>query len=823
MSKLYKIVAFYDSETNNVEDIHLNHAAYPVLHQFGYLKYAHCKLKDITPENVKRLLSIKTFRYTYEACNFLDEIASYYSDKDIIPVVAIHNLSFDMYALSSWLNSKEVRPLAKSATKPITFTILDEAGNPELVLFDTAQFSLKSLARMGQDCGMPKLVGSWNYNFQRTPETPLSKQEMEYALQDIYTLAAWLGFWARNNPDIDENKLGLNVVTATGVVREKRKLLFDGLKGIGNKYNIGRFWLYQNRKEAPKTDDELFTMQACTRGGFTFCASSHASIPYDLKQDSVFGYDATSMHPSEMISHAYPQEFKKASIAALKYAAITVQNTSINWILANWYKPFPVAFNAAFEFINLRPKENSLYKKEGIYPLAWQRLSKTKLAINEDNEAQSNFLEYISQLGYKDSASGAVHNFGKLVSAEKCVLYLTELAYWEVCQAYDFDEVIPLHGYITGRFCKPTDMSVISVMHFYKAKSIFKNAMLEYEKTNTISNADDLVKYAPDGIVREMAAGSASLNDVKAQMQNIKASINALFGIECTNEYRDNTILTENGITYAGNIGLDNAPKNPKSWYQFGQRIVAWSRVMQHIAMNLIYPYVKGIICGDTDSLKLYASENNINLIDKELAKISRAIDRGKAICCSRVKAAYPDYYDELKGIGYYVKEFEAKQFCASWNKAYAIKDEKGYNFTIAGITTNRRYIDADGNEYANSYNDLANWLEQNKGYRFEDVCNLLLGYNVSIHSSITKINSRRIPEWGSSICARFTDHTGKAALVSEPASVALYNDAKMIGGIEKDENKCNLEIALKNNPHISIDYVIIRWLAGYEPEVIKL
>ena len=360
-------------------------------------------------------------------------------------------------------------------------------------------------------------------------------------------------------------------------------------------------------------------------------------------------------------------------------------------------------------------------------------------------------------------------------------------------------------------------------MHFYKAKAVFKAALHEYETTNTISNAEELAKYTPIGLVNEMVAGNASMNDVKLQNLVTKSWLNSLFGIECTNEYRDDTILTECGIGYKGELGLNNAPKNPKSWYQFGQRIVGWSRIMQHIAMQLVKPYVNNIVCGDTDSIKLYLSKNNINLIDEALQPINEAIDIGKKACCRRVKNNYPEYYDELKSIGYYVKEFEVQQFCVAWNKAYVLKDNKGYHFTLAGFTTNRRHVFADGREFPNSYNDLAQWLEDNKAYSFSRVCNELLGYNVQIDSSITKINGRKIPEWTSIITGNFNDEYGNTYFVSEPAALALYNEPKFTSAIDNKENAINLEIALKNNSAISTDYVIIRWLADKIPQRIFL
>lgn len=819
----YRIVAFYDSETNNIEDVYTGHKAFPIVHQLGIINRSDIMLKDIDASNVEDVVTIKLYRHTFEACQALDALPGLFADEGIVPVVAVHNLGFDMYSLSDWLMRHEVKVLAKSSTKPISFQILDEEGMVSMIIWDSLQFSGKSLARMGADCGYPKLKGSWDYERQRTPETPLTEQEIAYAKHDIYALAAWFGFWCRNNPDIDEGKLGINVTTKTGIVREKRKVLFSSLKAEGSKHDIGRFWYYQNRKEMPKSDDELFTMQACTRGGFTFCSSRSASVVFDLHGDEhIYGYDATSMHPSCMVSHAYPENFSEASVKSLEYAARTVKATDVDWILNHWYKPFPTAFNACFEFENLRPKSGTPFEANGIYPLAYARMSDIGKAVNDDNEAQSIFMERIGEMGYRDLAIEPEYSFGKLVSARRCRLWLTELAFWEVCQCYDFDSVKPVSGYITSRFCKPTDMSIASVMHFYTAKRVLKDAAIEYEKHGKVSDTSELEKYAPAWLSEGSAQGTIDADDLKLELMSSKQSLNGLFGVECTNEYRDDTYLSSSGISYMGNFGMANAPKNPKSWYQFGQRIVGWSRIMQNIAIQLVSPHCKGIVCGDTDSLKLYSTEDKVASIDAALARLARSIDRGKFACTARIRKCHPSLYDSLDGIGYYMQEFKVRQFCASWNKAYVLKEHGRYNFTIAGITTDRRYIAADDEVFENSYNDLAAHLE-GEGWSFADICNLLLGYNIQIDSSITKINGRRIPEWGSNVFGTFTDYLGNSAMVAEPASLALFNMPKLVGGQDSKENAINMRIASDNNPDVNTRFMLLRWRAFESPDIIAL
>lgn len=804
--KPYRLCAFYDSETTNLatqQDI----KAFPILHQIG--TYHGDRLSDIEPGNVEDLVRIDLYRNTIDACAALDAIPETFPG--VVPVVAIHNLSFDMWPLMGWLLSHDVKVLAKSAAKPISFTILDEDGKPSMVLWDTLGFSMQGLAKMGAACGMPKLVGSWDYDLIRTPETPLTDDELAYARHDIYTLACWLGWWCRRNPDIEEGKLGLNVVTKTGIVREKRARLFDGLKGKGCSYNVGRFWHYLNREQLPKTDDELFTMHASTRGGFTFTASRWASRPFNLDDgECIAGFDATSQHPAQMLSRYYPLDFKECSPDRLDRLARIVSRKTVANILDNWAFPFPTAFNACFEFENIRLKPASMFEKEGIATLAYARFSNRYVSPDEfeDNESGENFKAHMHAIGYHDTCNDPVHAFGKLESASVAILFLTEIEYWICCQVYEWDGCKALFGYSTDHFSRPSDMCMLSVMEFYKAKSLFKAHMEKYlnrERLDDLSNVSD---YVPGSTLDAMRTGTASDSDVKATYQQLKANLNSLYGIECTNEARQDCALTSKGIAYTGAPGIGNLPKNPKAWYQFGQRVVAWSRVAQIVAMSLVHPHVKGIVNGDTDSLKVYVSRSELPAIKKRLAKMGECIDKAQREITYRVKKQYPQRYTFIPGLGSYELEFETTRYCAAWNKAYTIQrfDSKAgklrFDFTFAGITT-----DAS----PHSYNEMGDWLYEH-GWSFEAVCDTLLGYNVTVDATLTKQNARKQPEVGEIVNDRITDYLGKTAHVVEPASLALYPMRKMVGCTENAQNAANCRIAKENRPMVNDDYLMLEW-----------
>lgn len=796
-SPIYKIIGAYDSETTNYVLDGVN-VAFPILHQLGILN---TDIENVSADNVEQACSVHLYRHSLDLYETLDDIAA--SKHDFVPVICCHNLSFDMYGLSQWLARHDVKVLAKSATKPITFAILNDEGKPCLVIWDTLIFTQTSLARMGEDCGYHKAVGEWDYNLIRTPETELTPEEIDYSKRDIYTLLAYLGWWLKRNPDIEPSKLALNVVTKTGVVRERRKVRFSKLKN-GRK-SIGDYWIMQNIAEAPQTDDELFTMQACTRGGFTFCSAKAASIPYDLRGTGkrVYAFDATSQHPAQMVSHKVPEKFHRATPANLTSAFELIQLYSLEHVLANWVKPFGVAFNACFEFENLRPKAGSLFERFGIVPLASARYKPVEF-VDEDNGDSNAHIENRFASGYVDQVENPKCAFGKLVSASKARIWLTELAAWEVCQCYDFDSVRGITGYLTGRFVKPTDMSTVSVMQFYKAKNEFKKARGEFYSGKPITNADELRTLGiSDYIVSGMENRTVSDTDIEAQYLSLKADLNALFGIEASNEYRRDTVLDEsNGIQYVGSFGLCNKPRTPKAWYQYGQRIVGWSRIAQICVLELLEPYIDMVVNGDTDSVKAIANTESLPAIMNALQRLSNAIDKGKERICERVKELFPNYYDSLDGIGHYVYEFESECFCASWNKAYCRydidkrTDERRYDFTIAGLPTAR-------------VNALANDLMQ-RGYTFEQVCNVMLGYNVTYAYDAIRLNGRKFPEWASTFFETVTDYEGNSCRVCEPCALALYPMAKTINDTANYENKENLSIAKANNPNVNDSDLLI-------------
>ena len=793
--KSYKLIGAYDSETTNIVR-GVTRYAFPILHQLGIIDMP---IEQVTNDNVEQVTNIQLYRHTIELYKALDDLAD--TPHPFVPVIACHNLAFDMYGLAPWLMSRDVRVLAKSLRKPLIFTILKD-NEPSLVIWDTLTFTQKSLDYMGKACGYHKLVGAWDYDKIRTPDTPLTDEELAYATHDIYALLAYMGYWCRLNPDIDPSMLGRNVITKTGVVRARRMSRFGAVKGKKLPKSVGQYWIMQNHVNAFKTDDELFTGIASTRGGLTFVASKNASVPFDCAGTKciIAGYDATSQHPSQIVTHKYPTDFKLATPDNLQRAFNIVTKKSVDDVLKRYYKPFVVAFYGVFEISDLKPKKGSVFERFGIYPFASARCKEYEIdeTLLEENQDFEEFRKFISDSGYRDIVTNGRYEFGKLVSADKVVLFLTELAAWELSQAYDYSSVKAISGYMTMQFSRPSDMATLSVMNFYAAKNEFKKAMKKFHVKQKLDNAKQLIDLGiPEFVVQGMNDGTIDESTVENTYLGLKADLNALFGIEATNEYRRDTILDESGISYTGDYGICNAPKTHKAFYQFGQRIVGWSRIAQILVMQLVAPHVETIINGDTDSIKVLVERSKLADVDNSLARLSCAIDDSKKHMLKRARLNYPALYNPLNEIGYYVKEFEVMQFAASWNKAYMLVEDGDVKFTIAGIPAKR------------GSNQLATKM-YNEGASFGELSDVFLGYNVTYSHSLINLFARKFPEWGSMCIEHVTDYLGNETLVVEPSVMCLYPMAKTINDTSNRENAANMEIAQRNRESVNTDYLII-------------
>ena len=805
----YKVMACFDTETTNDNE---SKKAFAICYQLSILKDRHIACNTITNDNVHSCIDITVDRHFKDVCNRFEELIRYGKAEGIVPVVMVHNLAFEMWILSSYINEHEADACAKSSVKPLTITIRD-MGEPVLVFWDTLSFWGKSLEKLGDECGYHKLSGCWDYEKYRTPDTPLTEMELAYASEDVTVPWCYMGYYLRLNPEIDEHDLARKVLTKTSAVRYKSMKRCGNIKVDGK--TTGYMWRRQNRSQKPKTDNELELLHAANRGGFTYCAANHASKVFEKGGGyRILKYDANSMHICHALSHRVPRDYRWVDAKRMIREFNTVGKYTVSDVLERYDNPFPCSkFIGVFRFTNVRLKEGSIFERDGISSFAWSKFATyvENSMLLEDNEGGAAFDNAIREKGYHDYApSGCDHAFGKFYGASECTLILNELSAWEFHQEFDFDTVsyVGDKGLWTGRSTFATDKSVLSFNEFYKAKTVFKHLKGTYEgilEGDTSQEYGEVPDFVPKYLFDKMEYGDPDAKpEVESFYLSVKAELNSLYGIEATNEAKNEILLTKEGLALDEYKGVDGLPDNPKAWYQYGSHIVGWSRIHQLIFMLLLQDKVDAFICGDTDSHKIYTRYDDAD-IQEALKPLHDACDTALEKCTARARAVREWY--PMDGLGWYECEGECDALMASWNKSYIQLSHGKVDITMAGVPCDTRFRLPDGTELDRGYNKMANDLYRN-GWSFEGIADTLLGYNVTISYDVTGLNQRSLPEWGA------------IHPCGEPEAIRIYRMDKTIGDTAKEENRLNMAHAIANNPDIGTEPVYVTWSRDGKPRI---
>lgn len=149
-----------------------------------------------------------------------------------VPIICAYNLMFDLQPMMEYLNGEyDIRVNAQSSTNVYTVDLYEqETDNMLLRFWDTYHLEMRGLKAMGETAGLPKAVGDWDYSLIRTPETPLSEEELFYAGRDTQVIPMYLRYLLHANEWLKQDDLGNRVLTKTSIVRQMAR------KQIGSLY-----------------------------------------------------------------------------------------------------------------------------------------------------------------------------------------------------------------------------------------------------------------------------------------------------------------------------------------------------------------------------------------------------------------------------------------------------------------------------------------------------------------------------------------------------------------------------------------------------------
>lgn len=791
--KEYRVAAIFDTETTNIGE-GAETRAYPILYIFNDLRDVPLESYDPDTDDVR------FYRHTSEALSYIDDLVTYGRVHGYVPIIAAYNLMFDMQTLMLELaQSYTIEVNAQTATSVYTLDLCVD-GNVVCRFWDTFYLEMGGLRAMGETCGLPKAVGDWDYTLVRTPETPLTEEELFYARRDVQVIPQYLQWLLRANHWLTPDMLGCRVLTKTSLVRQMARREIGGrrvtLQG-GKKITLQRAFEMTCNQEFPKNYESYALRKACFRGGLTFTSAKTAGVAVD----NVASLDVTSMHHAFINGRRLPVKFAVAPPEILQIACERIVGTSLEDVLRNYSDPFRMGLHVAIRFTNLRLRANTCFADWGIAICPRSKFVKTLQADTDysNNERAKTQENSIRAHGYVDSAVNPTFAFGKLYRADECILHVNEIELWNVAQVYEFDEMHVLHGEATTKTIVPPDYVTLQSNMLFARKTDVKNLIKHY--TEGVPYAGDIPESIPDGIARDARTGTLSMKFLQSYYgSTVKGQFNGIYGTQAQDVMKADYRVTEKGELEVDKNTVctpDNfakkRPKTPRVLYTYGMRIVAGSRMHLVMAMMLIYRRFGARVTvtgGDTDSLKISCADGvaDAELLDA-LEPLHTAIENAINLTMRRVRHTAPDMASTLDHIGKFEVEdcggtTRYAEHVELWNKARVSLDVGGHvHVTCAGLPR------PDG---VYTIEDcIADIMRM--GHGFAETVRLALGYDVLVDYDICHTLQRNRPHVWDRYVGDVTDYLGVTCHVDTPEAIALYPSGRWLGESDKQANGENL------------------------------
>lgn len=789
----YEVVASYDTETSNYSCVDAagdaHRCAWCVLYTFEDLRS--CGVRRYAPGAGET----RFFRHDHEAIAFVEELVEWGRERGVVPVVAGYNLMFDLQTLLFALNAAHpMRATAQSSTNAYVVDLLAEEDSkvPLLRFWDTFHLEMRGLAAMGETAGVKKLTGDWDYDLLRTPETPLTDEELGYAAHDVHIIPAYLRHLLEANAWMSATDLACQVMTKTSIVRTFSKREIGGLSYEtegGRRVTLLSSFLQLCAQEFWGDFDQYALQRACFRGGFTFTAGRFASRVVRR----VHSLDETSAHHFLINGRQIPVGFRRASREALQAVCESIASTPLESALMSYDHPWLYGIHARVRFSNLRLREGSGFERWGIalVPQGKFALHEATDATNPRGDAAE---EDVKASGYRDTATNPVFAYSKLMSADACELHVSEAELYAISRVYAWDEMEALEGEVAVSWIVPPDYVTLQSNVLFAQKQGMKALLKTYREGEPF--AGEIDPRIPEAIRAECMAGLASRDFLESYYQStVKGMFNGIYGVQAQNVMRPDykVELGELEIDDDTRVTRENfherEPKRKKVLYTYGLRIVGGSRLQLVLAIELLWEafgdHVR-VVGGDTDSLKVSCDEGvTAHMLIDALEPLHDATRRAIARTQRRVRECFPDYSVSLEGVG----EFEVEnaepypEHVELWNKARVTWDGERAHVTCAGLSRPRgEYTieDAIGECVA-------------RGMGFGEAVSLCLGYNTFVDNSVSHALERTRPRAADRVRLRVTDHLGDGHDIDLPEAICLYGAPRNVADTTKRSNLCNV------------------------------
>ena len=794
----FEVVASFDTETSNHSyvDSHgeTQRCAWCVLYTIEDLRS--CGIRRYTPGAGETHF----FRHDHEALAFFEELVEWGRERGVVPVVAGYNLMFDLQTLLFALNAAHpMRATAQSSTNAYVVDLLAEEDSkiPLLRFWDTFHLEMRGLSAMGETAGVKKLTGDWDYDLLRTPETPLTPEELAYAAHDVHIIPAYLRYLLEANAWMSAADLACQVMTKTSIVRTFSKREIGGLTyetQRGNRVTLLSSFLQLCSAEFWGDFDQYALQRACFRGGFTFTAANYASQVVER----VFSLDETSAHHFLINGRQIPVGFRRVPSEALQAVCESIVGTPLDSVLAAYDHPWLHGVHARVRFTRLRLREGSGFERWGIALIPQGKFALYEAPRTLDSVPDSPRNETaeadVKSAGYRDAATNPVFAFSKLVSAGACELHVSEVELYAISRVYEWDSMEALEGEAAVSWIVPPDYVTLQSNVLFAQKQGMKALLKGYEEG--VPYEGEIDPRIPEAIRAECMTGLASRDFLESYYQStVKGMFNGIYGVQAQNVMRPDYKIEHGELEIDDDTRVtrenfhEREPKRKKVLYSYGLRIVGGSRLQLVLAIELLWGAFGDrvrVVGGDTDSLKVSCDEGvTAQMLMDALEPLHDATRRAIGRTQRRVRECFPEYVVVLEGVG----EFEAENevpyplHVELWNKARVTWDGNRAHVTCAGLSRPRgEYTieDAIGGCVA-------------KGMGFGEAVSLCLGYNTLVDESVSHALERTRPRAADRVRLTVTDYKGEERDIDLPAAICLYGAPRNVADTTKRSNLCNV------------------------------
>lgn len=208
-------------------------------------------------------------------------------------IIYVHNLAFDFSFFRKWLEWKKVFSIDNR--KPVYGVTVD--GIEFKCSYLLSGYSLAKVAEHLRNASVKKLVGDLDYKLIRHSKTELTEQEIQYCINDVQIIVAYIYDSMQENGNIENIPM-----TKTGYVRRYVRNMCFYKDGIPCKDSVQELEYKERIHKLNLSLKEYYQLKRGFMGGFT-----HANPFYVGKVvNDVTSYDFTSSYPAVIVAEKFP-------------------------------------------------------------------------------------------------------------------------------------------------------------------------------------------------------------------------------------------------------------------------------------------------------------------------------------------------------------------------------------------------------------------------------------------------------------------------------------------------------------------------------------